>query len=77
MRKLLTLIFVLWKKGDEYDKNYLWGKDADKARTKADQREEASSADKGKRDTTCPALDRPCRTAHGLRSSLNGSKSMD
>ncbi|OAV67251.1 Transposase IS116/IS110/IS902 family protein [Bacteroidales bacterium Barb6XT] len=26
MRKLLTLVFVLWKKEEEYDENYLWGK---------------------------------------------------
>ncbi|OAV72134.1 hypothetical protein Barb4_00162 [Bacteroidales bacterium Barb4] len=77
MRKLLTLVFVLWKKEEEYDENYLWGKDAGKVRTEADRREEAPSADKRKRDTACPALDRPCRTAHGLRSSLNGDKSMD
>ncbi|OAV72634.1 hypothetical protein Barb6_00959 [Bacteroidales bacterium Barb6] len=32
MRKLLTLIFVLWKKEEEYDENYLWGKNAGKAR---------------------------------------------
>ncbi|OAV64257.1 Transposase IS116/IS110/IS902 family protein [Bacteroidales bacterium Barb4] len=77
MRKLLTLVFVLWKKEEEYDENHLWGKNAGKARTEADWREEASSADKGKRGTTCPALDRPYRTAHGLRPSLNGNKSMD
>ena len=25
MRKLLILIFILWKKDEEYDKNYKWG----------------------------------------------------
>ncbi|OAV69671.1 hypothetical protein Barb4_01643 [Bacteroidales bacterium Barb4] len=36
MRKLLTLIFVLWKKDEEYDENYLWGKKAGNARVEAD-----------------------------------------
>ena len=26
MRKLLILIFVLWKKNEEYDPNYVWQK---------------------------------------------------
>ncbi|OAV70710.1 hypothetical protein Barb6_01645 [Bacteroidales bacterium Barb6] len=26
MRKLLTFVFVLWKKDEEYDENYLWGR---------------------------------------------------
>ncbi|OAV70453.1 hypothetical protein Barb6_01736 [Bacteroidales bacterium Barb6] len=77
MRKLLTIIFVLWKKDEEYNENYLRGKKASNARTEVDRRAEAPFSDKRKRDTTCSALDRPCRTAHGLRSSPTENKSMD
>ncbi|OAV66541.1 hypothetical protein Barb6XT_01882 [Bacteroidales bacterium Barb6XT] len=48
-----------------------------KARTETDQRAEAPSPDKRKRDTTCPALDSPYRTAYGLRSLPIENKSMD
>ena len=31
MRKLLILIYTLWKKDEEYDENYVWGRDKEQA----------------------------------------------
>jgi hypothetical protein len=57
MRKLLVLIFVLWKKNEVYQENYQWNGKVE-ALTSGNDETKSLHLVKKKRDKNCPARDR-------------------